>query len=390
MTTSPAGDHPRHFASVSWRARTPTADNRRLGGADRVSTGIQVSKFGWTEGAQGAVIASSDSFPDALVAGPLAGAAGVPLLINPKSKLDSRVLAELKRLMPTSAARFVYIVGGTGVVSKAVQSALNSNGFEVFRLAGSDRFATSVAVAKELDNGFRNAPLPRSTAFLADGMNFPDALAAGPAASQFFAPTLLAKGGTVPASVKAYVNGRSAITRVNAVGGNAARAVGVFGGRAGDRLIGANRFDTSVLVARQYFPGAATVGYASGTSFPDALTGGALMAAMWQPLMLVQKSTTPATVSAQAYSYRAATDQVLTFGGSGVVAETVRSTVATRAGTQTALYGPTTPLVENPDFPALRRNISDSATQPGPIVSTRERNPSRQDERGTFRTITER
>ena len=390
VTTSPAGDHPQHFASVSWRARTPAADNRRLGGADRVSTGIQVSKFGWTGGSEGAVIASSESFPDALVAGPLAGAAGVPLLINPKAKLDSRVLAELRRLMPDPASRFVYVVGGTGVVSSAVQSALTGNGFAVVRLAGADRFATSVAVAKELDRGFQASGLPRSTAFLADGMNFPDALSAGPAASQFFAPTLLTNGRTVPASVKSYVNGRGAITRVNAIGGNAASAVGTFGSRVGDRIIGANRFETSAFVARQYFPGAATVGYASGTTFPDALTGGALMAALWQPLLLVQATTTPSPVSAQAYAYRAATDQVLTFGGTGVVAESVRAAVAKQAGTQTALYGPTTPLVENPNFPALRRNISDSATQPGPTVTTKKRNPAREDDRGEFRTAIQR
>jgi hypothetical protein len=386
VTTSPDGDKPRHFSGVSWRAKTPVADSRRLGGSDRVSTGIQVSRFGWTDGSEGAVLASSESFPDALVAGPLAGAAGMPLLINPKAKLDSRVLAELKRLMPDPSSRFVYIVGGTGVVSNAVQSALGSNGFEVVRLAGTNRFATSVAVAKELDLGFQGSGLPRTTAFLADGTTFPDALSAGPAASVFFAPTLLTNGRSIPDSVKAYVNGRTSITRVNAVGGNAAAVVGAFDTRAGDRVFGADRFATSVQVAKTYFPGAATAGYASGTTFPDALTGGALMAAMWQPLMLVEAGRTPSAVGSQAVIYRSATDQVLTFGGTAVVHDTVRADLARLAGTQTALYGPTTPLVENPDFPTLRRSISDSATEPGPTVSTRERNPAPATDRGEFRT----
>ena len=390
VTTSPDGDKPYHFYGVSWRAKTPAADNRRLGGSDRISTGIQVSKFGWELGSEGAILASSASFPDALVAGPLAGAAGMPLLINPPTKLDSRVLAELKRLMPDPSNRFVYIVGGTGVVSKAVQSALGSNGFEVVRLAGANRFATSVAVARELDLGFQDSGLPRTTAFLADGMTFPDALAAGPAASVFFAPTLLSNGRSVPDAVKAYVNGRSAITRVNAVGGNAAAAVGAFGSRVGDRVAGADRFATSALLAKTYFPGAATAGYASGTTFPDALTGGALMAAMWQPLMLVKAAQTPSAVGSQAGLYRPATDQVLTFGGTAVVSDAVRADLAQLAGTQTALYGPTTPLVENPDFPALRQGISDRATNPGPTVSTRERNPEPTTGRSDFRSAGQR
>jgi hypothetical protein len=42
--------------------------------------------------------------------------------------------------------------------------------------------------------------------------------------------------------------------------------------------------------------------------------------------------------------------------------------------------------VENPDFPTLRRGTTDSATEPGPSISTRERNPAPATDRGEFRT----
>ncbi|KQZ90611.1 hypothetical protein ASD62_16290 [Phycicoccus sp. Root563] len=339
-----------HFESPSWRPLTVPASTTRLGGADRVATGIAVSKDGWPEGSSGAIIASSESFPDALVAGPLAGASDSPLLINPAAKLDPRVLAELKRLMPAKADRFVYIVGGTGVISKAVQTTLASNGFTVSRLSGTDRFTTSVRVAKELDLGFAGSEgfLTRDAVFLADGMNFPDALSAGPAASLFFAPVLLTNGGTTPASVKTYVNGRAAIKKAHAIGGAAAKAVGTFGSRAGEKISGTDRFATSALVAQRWFPAATRVGYANGMSFPDAVTGGASMSAYHQPLLLVSPKAVPATVNTVSLALRPATDDVAVFGGAGVVSDAVRTQVGANAGAQTVLWGLDVPSVDNP------------------------------------------
>lgn len=339
---------PNHFANPSWRPRTPAAGSTRLSGRDRIATGIAVSRWGWSGGSHGAVIASSESFPDALVAGPLSGAADYPLLVTRKAALDSRVLTELKRLMPMTADRFVYIVGGAGSVSEAVRTTLAANGFQVVRLAGRDRFETSVAVAQDLDRGYSTNPPPRTTVVLADGISFPDALSAGPVATMYYGPVLLTNKTTVPTVVRNYVNNRSAIRTVHAIGGDAAQAVGVFGTRAGERIVGADRFDTSAKVAQRFFAGATTPGYANGLSFPDALTGGALMSAMWQPLVLVQPGTVPAVVGSQATLFRPSTDEVLTFGGTAVVSEGVRTTLTGYAGTQSAVWGPDVPQVDNP------------------------------------------
>ena len=348
-TDLPAPSDAVHFASASWRAKTPRATTTRLGGSDRVATGIAVSRDGWLDGSNGAIIASSQSFPDALVAGPLAAAADYPLLINPTAKLDPRVLAELKRLMPGTSRR-VYIVGGTGVVSSTVQDTLTANGFAVSRLSGTDRFRTSVRVAQELDKGYQylEGTLTRDSVFLADGMNFPDALAAGPAAATFFAPVLLSNGPTTPDVVRSYVNGRTTIRAVHAIGGMAATAVGTFGQRTGERIVGADRYATSAQVAQRWFPGATRVGYANGTTFPDAVTGGALMSAHREPLLLVGATAVPAPVNLVSRAFRTATDDATVFGGSAVVSEGVRTQVGSNAGAQTALWGPDVPSRPNP------------------------------------------
>ena len=349
VTTSPAGSH---FEAPSWRASTPVARTLRLGGKDRIATGIATSKEGWSDGSpNGAVLASSTSFADAVVGGPVAGQFGIPLLINGPKTLDSRVLTELKRLMPNPEDRFVSIVGGTGVISSAVEKSLKANGFAVERIAGADRFATSVAAAKVLDAGWEGGLFPRTSAFLADGMNFPDALSAGPAASVFFAPVLLTKGTSVPAAVSSYIKGRSAITDVYGVGGNAAKASRALTGERTHQVFGQDRYETSVQVARTFFPGGSYVGYASGQSFPDALTGGAFMSALLEPIMLVKGSEVPSLVRVQAERYRAATDLVFVFGGTGVVTDGVKATVKGLAGRQTAIWGFDTPMEDNPAFP---------------------------------------
>jgi Cell wall binding domain 2 (CWB2) len=346
-TTSPDGST---FEAPTWRAKTPAARSTRLSGSDRVGTGVAISSASFVAHESPIVVlASSGTFPDAIVGGPLAGTFASPLLITPSTKLDSRVLTEIKRvLMPGGT---VVIIGGTGAVSSSVQTALSNAGIATDRLGGADRFGTSVKVAQAIDDVFAGSAEPRSTAFLADGMKFPDALVAGPAATGYLAPVLLTNGTTVPSSVKSYATG-AGISAFFGVGGSAATAgAAAFPGKT-TGISGADRYATSQQVAQYFFPGAGVLGYASGENFPDALTGGALMAGLWQPLMLARASTLPSVVSGQAYRYRASTDQVLVFGGTAVVSDGVRGLVSVAAGTQTANFGPDVLVVPNPKMPA--------------------------------------
>lgn len=97
-------------------------------------------------GGQDAVyVAVGDNFPDALGAGPVAALNNAPLLLVQKDAIPSPTLAELNRLMPST----IYIIGGTGVISDTVKTALEGLSFSptVVRLAGADRFATAAEVS---------------------------------------------------------------------------------------------------------------------------------------------------------------------------------------------------------------------------------------------------
>ena len=69
----------------------------------------------------------SDLFPDALAGVPFAGASAGPLMITPPTQLDSRVAAEIQRILPVDKP--VYLLGGAGALSQAVEDQVKALGY---------------------------------------------------------------------------------------------------------------------------------------------------------------------------------------------------------------------------------------------------------------------
>lgn len=139
------------------------------------------------------------------------------------------------------------------------------------RLAGADRYATSVAVS-------RATPGTSSTVFLASGEKFPDALSAGPVAAAERAHLLLTTQADLPAVVRDRIR-ELAPRDIVVVGSEASvsarvatQAAAVNGARI-TRIGGTDRVDTSLrLFDRLASKGAVDrVWVASGFDFPDAL-----------------------------------------------------------------------------------------------------------------------
>ncbi|GAC1540565.1 MAG: hypothetical protein NVS3B12_27570 [Acidimicrobiales bacterium] len=285
----------------TWRVVATRTD--RLSGADRIGTAIAVSQASFGAGSAGAgVLARSDDYADALAGGPLASAKHGPVLLTHTAALDSVVAAELSRsLAPHST---VYLLGGTGALSPAVESALTSLGFTPVRLSGGDRFATAVAVAQALGNP--------ATLLVTTGTNFPDALAAGTAAAAQKGAVLLSDGTRMPGATAAYLGAHPG-AKVFAIGGPAATAVGP----SATAVVGNDRFDTALAVAKQFFPAATGVGLASGRNYPDALAAGPMLASLGEPLLL----TEPASLSGPVTAYLAqpTLSALHLFGGSNAL-----------------------------------------------------------------------
>ena len=185
----------------------------RLGGSDRYATAAAVSRSAFPTGGAGAVVlARGDAYPDALVGVPLAAARHAPLLLTHGTTLPPATLTEIRRVLPVGST--VYLLGGTDVVPASIGTQLTTLGYQTTRYAGVDRFATAVAVADALGDP--------STVLLASGLNFPDALAAGPAATAVHGVVLLTAGATLPPVTAAYLAAHPG-TRY-AIGGPAAAA----------------------------------------------------------------------------------------------------------------------------------------------------------------------
>ncbi len=190
----------------------------RVGGATRLDTAVLLAER-FYPGATAAVLARAfgtdtdptQAFADALTATAYATAAGVPVILSDTAALS----AETAEYLTTSTVEDVLVLGGTaaiadGVIAEIEALPLDAKGPEAawttHRVAGPNRFATSVALAVEL--GYPTAAsAPR--VMLAEGQAMSAASTGLPGGTQggFGAAMVLANGEDLPPETLAYLEG---------------------------------------------------------------------------------------------------------------------------------------------------------------------------------------
>jgi putative cell wall-binding protein len=289
----------------------------RLAGTDRFGTAIAAStaQFPTSGSAKSVVLARADEYADALVGTTLAASTDGPLLFANGGSLTAATQAEILRVLPVGST--IYLLGGLTAMPATVATTLSGLGYPTVRYAGADRYGTAIAVADALGDP--------TTVLLATGINFPDALSAGPAAAHLGGVVLLTDGTVMPASVSAYLTAHPGT--VYAIGGPAVTA-----DPAATALSGADRYATATVVASTLFAAPTDVGVASGTAFPDALSGGAFQARNGGPILL----SDPASLSPATATYltgaKATITHTTTFGGTAALSATVQAAVSTALG----------------------------------------------------------
>ncbi|QJU54968.1 ExeM/NucH family extracellular endonuclease [Herbiconiux sp. KACC 21604] len=200
------------------------------------------------------------------------------------------------------------------------------------RVAGADRYATSVEASLE---GF---PEGAETVYVVSGEVFPDALSASPAAARADAPILLTQQGQLPPGVAAEVERLDpesivVVGGVNSVSAAVQTALGQIAPVS--RIQGADRYETSRLVAESAFPeGAAQAVVAAGANFADALSAGAAIDGAG-PVVLVDGRANSLDAASAALIEELGLDEIAVAGGEksvsagivtqlGTIAETVR------------------------------------------------------------------
>jgi len=198
------------------------------------------------------------------------------------------------------------------------------------RVSGSDRYATSAAVAAL--GGYAT----NGTVYLASGAGFADALSAAPLAGRDHTPLLLVPPTwPLPASIASRLAALSPnhITLVGGVGAIPASVAThlVTTYLAGDasrltRLGGVDRYDTSAAIAdptrgHLYSAGVGGVFIASGIAYPDGLAAASIAGRNGWPVLLVPGTSIPAEVVAALQHLQPA--QIVVVGGPGAVSEAV-------------------------------------------------------------------
>lgn len=187
----------------------------RLGGATRFDTAALVAaevapddgEIYLVEGQNGD---PNRGWPDAVAVASRAAAEKRPILLTDRDALPA---ATRKALRDLDVAR-VTIVGGEVAVSRAVAEEIRGLGIEVRRIAGDTRYDTSAQVVRHAGA----VTLP----FIVTGANWPDALAAGPAAAHVGGQVLLAPADSIVGTpAESIIADSRGVTRVAVVGSTA-------------------------------------------------------------------------------------------------------------------------------------------------------------------------
>lgn len=306
----------------------------RYAGANRYDTAATISEGDFTDPAPVTTvfIATGSNFPDGLAGAAAAAKTGGPLLLV-DSGVPAETAAELIRLAPDE----IVILGGTGAVSDPVETTLQGYA-PVTRVSGATRYLTAIAISQWAFPVDGTADV----VFVATGVNFPDALAAGAAAGALNGPVLLVPGSEadLPAEVGAEILRLDPATIV-VVGGAGAVSDGIYQDleelQPSDtvtRISGADRYATAAAISAYAFAADLARFYvATGVNFPDALAGSGA-AGWWNgPVLLVPGSSIPAEVVAEVNRLTLPNSTVgIILGGTGVVGTTVEDALVTLLG----------------------------------------------------------
>ena len=237
----------------------------------------QIRKEKGMEGFDAIIVASGSEFADALSGSYLAYVKEAPILLASKNAARMQETADyIKEHLNENGT--VYILGGEAAVSPDFEAALGDVQNRVKRLAGKDRYLTNIEILKEA--GVKEG----DEILISSGKSFADSLSASSAGR----PVLLVKSALTNAQ-EDYLS--SLHLKVTIIGGEAAVTEEVEASLQGisesmDRLYGSNRFETSIQIAKRYFPEAEALTLVYSHDFPDGLSAGPYAALHHSPVVL--------------------------------------------------------------------------------------------------------
>ncbi len=269
--------------------------------ADELKKVLGVNKFDTI------IVASGDNYADALAGSYLAKVKNAPILVVNKFN-EAPAMEYIKKNIASGGK--VYLLGGNGAVTAGFENSAKKI-CNVERLGGKDRFETNLNILKEA--GVGNEELVICSAW-----DFADSLSA----SSVGKPILLTDT-HLSAVQKSFIKGLKT-DKCYLIGGKGAVSTAVQSevkaiGKRTERISGANRYDTSVAVAKKFSESKEKdIVLANGDDFPDGLVGGPLAYFMKSPLILINERN---TASASGFAKEYASERMVILGGSSLISD---------------------------------------------------------------------
>lgn len=227
-----------------------------------------------------------------------------------------------------------FYLGCAGDVGVTLTRTGPAPGPETRRIAGKNRYETAIAVSR---SGY---PTTAKVVYLATGADYPDALAAAPAASKQGGPLLLTSSASLPTKVAEEIR-RLDPAKVVVVGGTEAVSAETFNQVKGIvdntvRVSGKNRYETARKIARSAFASSPVAYVATGADYPDALSASAPAGAAGAPVILVRGGSSALDRDTKELLTRLQVKRTVIAGGTSVVSSAIERDLAAFAPTRVA------------------------------------------------------
>ncbi|MTK13539.1 MAG: DUF1343 domain-containing protein [Clostridiaceae bacterium] len=207
---------------------------KRIAGTDRYETSSKVAQLIGSD--NGVVLASGESFPDALSIAPMAAVKQMPILLTTKNRLPDSIADYMK----DNKADKCYVVGGKGVISDNVIKSVNNSK----RLSGMDRYQTNLAIIDEFakDIDFSNV-------YISTGEQFADALSGSIAAAKSKSPIILTDG-SISLKQTSLESNISSISQLSILGGEAVVSKAAVQNLLSDKIESGFKLGDELLISK--------------------------------------------------------------------------------------------------------------------------------------------
>ncbi|MCC0666561.1 N-acetylmuramoyl-L-alanine amidase [Clostridioides sp. ZZV14-6153] len=277
---------------VSKYMRKTSAPITELTGSDRYETAVKISKEGWKNGSDKVIIISGDVSIDGIISTPLATTYNAPILLVEKNNVPASVKAELKRLNPKD----VIIIGDENSISKTTANQIKSTvSASQTRLNGSNRYKTSLLIAKEID---KNHDVDKVYITNANGGEV-DALTIAAKAGQDKQPIILSDKDSLTNDTYKWLQSED-LQSAYFIGGPQMLSTNVINkinditkdSVTKNRVYGADRHETNANVIKTFYTEdeLEAVLVAKSDVLVDALAAGPLAASLKSPILITPKT----------------------------------------------------------------------------------------------------